>query len=200
MQGSRWGVTLLAQRPQSSQWQKYNSLPALHWSARPPAQKQQAHTDSKQGDDFRGMDHLLLQGTELFPYRLGQVGDLAELAAYASRKDDCLTRASGHTGASEDEVGKLHVGQTAAQDGLRSLTHRMRFARECGLIDTQVGCLHESTIGRDMVTLSQQYDIPRHQLLGEETLLLPVSQDTRIRRQQASECCSRLLSFVFLPE
>lgn len=146
------------------------------------------------------MNHLFLQGTEFFPYRLGQVGYRAELGGHAGRTDYGPASASSHARASEDEVGKFHARHAALEDSLCLLAYRMRFACECGLIDPQFGCLREPTVGRDMVPFGQQHDIPRDEFLGQETLLLSVTQDARIPRQQLPERLGGLLGFVFLPE
>ena len=107
--------------------------------------------------------------------------------AHAGGKDDGLARASRHTGASEDEIREFHTCHTPVEDSLCGLAYWVRFAREGGLVDPQFGFVHQPTVGRDMLTFGQQHDISRDEFLSEETLLLSVTQDARIGRQQAPE-------------
>ena len=107
---------------------------------------------------------------------------------------------SGHTGASEDEVGEFHAGQTAPEDGLSGLADRMCFAREGRLIDPQSGFVHQPPVSRDVIPFGQQHHIPRDQFLGADPLLLAVPHDTCVWRQQLLQRRRGLLGFIFLPE
>ena len=142
----------------------------------------------------------MLQGTEFFSYCLGQVGDFAKLAAHAGGKDDGRARAGSHTGASKDKVREFHACHTPVENSLRGLAHGVRLPREGRLVDPQFGFVHQPTIGRDMLTFGEQHDISRDEFLSEPALLLAVTYDARIRRQQAPERRGGLLGFVFLPE
>ncbi len=155
--------------------------------------------DHREDDDHPAqVRNLFAQWRDGRSAGLHKVSDFSELSIRASSEHNCGGLSGNHGGAGEQDV--FPPGDVFARSRAGFPHQRQRFPGDRGVVDVDSEGFNEPAVGRNMVTLFQQKDIPWHQLLRGQLNYRTLAHHFGARGKQFAQRVERLLHAMFLPK